>query len=249
MTTAWLPQRKSESGSIPLLCLPFAGGGTAIYHQWRFDPRIDVLPICLPGREGRIREKPFEEMEELIDRLLVDLMDMWSSPFALFGHSMGARIAFELACQTTALGHAPVCVFVSACRAPGQPSHDAAIPLADLPDEEMVDALISKYCMQVPPDERALMLVLAATIRADLRLFNSRGNGTMRQLTCPVFACGGADDPIVARADLMGWQATTSGTFAVRLFSGGHFFLRTQHKPLGNFVQAKLLALATGNDS
>lgn len=241
--TNWLPQRKSDGARLSLLCVPFAGGGTAIYHQWRLDPRIEVLPVRLPGREGRVKEPAFDDFGRLLDRLMVELADLWPSPLALFGHSMGALIAFELALRATAQGQPPVCLFVSACRAPGRHARETSSKLHGLPKEEMVDGLLELYGMQVEADERALMLMLSKTLRADLKLFDSFERSSATRLSCPLFACGGAEDPSVTRADLDGWRATTDGPFGMRLFPGGHFFLRTQFKPLGNFVQQKLLGL------
>lgn len=241
----WLPTRKSDA-ALPLVCLPFAGGGTAVYHLWRLEPRIEVLPVRLPGREGRIRERALDDFQQLVDILLMELKDLWSTPFALFGHSMGAMLALELARRTTAAGQPPVCLFVSACRPPdrvGRVVHGDSAPLYELPSEAMIDGLIERYGMQVEPAERALMLVLSETLRGDLKLFDSFKPSTHDRLSCPVFACGGADDPVVTRTDLGGWRNTTDGQFAVRVFPGGHFYLRTHHQPISGFVQQKLLRL------
>jgi medium-chain acyl-[acyl-carrier-protein] hydrolase len=206
------------------------------------DQRIEVLPVRLPGREGRVREPAFDDFRQLLDCLFEELADLWRSPYALFGHSMGALIAYELAQRTTTMGSPPVCLFVSACRAPNRISGTLP-PLHVMPDEEMIDGLLERYGWQVEADERALMLMLSDTLRADLRLLDSYERLSAAILSCPLFACGGADDPVVTRADLCEWQATTEGPFTTRVFPGGHFFLRTHHKPLGNFVQQKLLGL------
>src|SRR5918912_669489 len=84
---------------LRLICLPPAGGGASRYRDWAalLPEDIEVVPVQLPGREGRFTEDPFTSMEQLTGPLLDGLASYLTRPFALFGHSMGAFIAFELA--------------------------------------------------------------------------------------------------------------------------------------------------------
>jgi surfactin synthase thioesterase subunit len=82
-----------------LFCLPYAGGGASTYNTWNeLLPRhAEVCAIELPGRESKSREAPFTAMAPLVDQLTDLIQPLLNIPFALFGHSMGALISFELA--------------------------------------------------------------------------------------------------------------------------------------------------------
>ncbi len=102
------------SDKTRLFCFPYAGGGAAAYAGWREAlPQLDVLPVKLPGREGRFREPPIKRIDALVERLSDALLPFFDTPFAFFGHSMGAIIAFELARRVERAGKSPVRVFVS----------------------------------------------------------------------------------------------------------------------------------------
>ena len=81
-----------------LFCLPYAGGGTAVYNTWhRYLPdTVELVSVRLPGRESRLMERPFTQLDALLPELGAALAEVSDKPFALFGHSMGAMIAFEL---------------------------------------------------------------------------------------------------------------------------------------------------------
>ena len=118
----WFPNSADpEDPRMRLFCFPYAGGGTAIYHRWQryLDDLVLVLPVKLPGRESRINEPAYECMQRLVEDLLPPLRGQLRTPFAMFGHSMGALVAFELAKQLgQSTSREPNCLFVSACRPP-----------------------------------------------------------------------------------------------------------------------------------
>ncbi|RPI74026.1 MAG: putative thioesterase, partial [Desulfobacteraceae bacterium] len=93
----FIPQPQ-PAAALRLFCFPFAGGGSVIYYNWPefFNPKIEIVALRLPGRETRFTEKPFVRMSQLISSLLPALHPLLNKPFAIFGHSMGARIGFDL---------------------------------------------------------------------------------------------------------------------------------------------------------
>ena len=135
---AWvLPQSESES-RIRLFCFPYAGSSAQIFHDWQqaLPNEIEVSPVHLPGRGKRVREKIFTELLALAEVLTAELSPHVAKPYALFGHSVGATIAFEVARGLRREGlPLPLHLFVSGCRAP-QLSHTSYrsynLPSADL---------------------------------------------------------------------------------------------------------------------
>src|SRR5450631_3469513 len=120
---SWLPSLRTRSrGRLRLFCFPYAGGGASLFHAWseHLPPEIEVCPIQLPGREARLSEQAFSQVDTLLAALVPILLPYLDKPYAFFGHSMGALISFELArmLQRDALARPPLRLIVSGRRAP-----------------------------------------------------------------------------------------------------------------------------------
>ncbi len=120
---------------ITLFCLPFAGGGASAYNQWakKMQGKVTVCPVQLPGREEQIMEKPYIDMSVMLDDLEEAVRKVVYGPYALWGHSMGGKIAYELEKRLEAAGYTAKCLFISGSRVPSIPEPN---PIYHLPDEE-----------------------------------------------------------------------------------------------------------------
>jgi surfactin synthase thioesterase subunit/glycosyltransferase involved in cell wall biosynthesis len=229
-SSKWFSGLEQHKAGRPLLfCFPYAGGGTLLYRSWR-EALEDVATVCairLPGRESRLDETPIDGMETLIETLAGVIKPHLQTPFAFFGHSMGAVIAFELARRLRADGAAlPERLLVSAARAPQfrmghRPSPDPseAAFLAELKRLGGMPAEVLK-------NEELLQVVMPA-LRADARLYRNYVYQPGEPLPVPVFAYGGAGDAHVLPGHLEEWRRQTTGEFRRREFQGGHFFIQT----------------------
>ena len=244
----WIAYRSERPGArVRLYCFPFAGGGASSYRGWQaaLPDEIEVWPVQPPGREARIQEPAFTAVEPLVEALAGALEDDpgGGRPFALFGHSMGSLIAYELARALARQGRpGPAHLFVSAHRAPQQPPPED--PIHGLPEPEFRDRLRR---LNGTPEEvlehPELMELLGPLLRADFALNENYRHGDGRPLACPVTAFGGAGDPDVSPEDLRRWAERTTGPFRLHLFPGDHFFLH--HGPglaLRDRLAAELLA-------
>jgi medium-chain acyl-[acyl-carrier-protein] hydrolase len=188
--------------------------------------------VQLPGRENRFVEPAFTRLASIVEALNSALGPELNRPFAFFGHSMGALVGYELARKLESEGRAgPVCLMISAHRAPQFPSRHA--PFHILPEGEFISQLaglggISKELLANP---EMLSLVLP-TLRADLTVCETYTWTAEPKLKCPIFAYGGLEDRAVTKDDLAGWQSQTSGDFALKQFPGGHFFLHASQSML-----------------
>lgn len=211
-----------------LICLPFAGGMAQSFHSWA-DPLSPVAELCalaLPGRGTRVKEPSIERMDELTAAVCDAVQGLLDRPFALFGHSMGALLAYELARELERSGApAPLRLFVSGFRAPHLPARGD--PLHVLPDDALAARLNSFG--GTPPqvmESDAMMELFLPPARADLAACETYRHEPSTALATPITAFGGRADKLVTEYELRAWAEHTTGEFRARMFDGGHFFLR-----------------------
>jgi surfactin synthase thioesterase subunit/glycosyltransferase involved in cell wall biosynthesis len=218
--SAWFPGADAVEG-LRLFWFPHAGGGTPA----RAFPAI--CPVRLPGRESRIAEAPFERMEPLVAALADAIRPYLAQPFAFFGHSMGAAVAFELARLLRRRSQPlPKLLVASGARAP-QFRRNYTPPPA--PGDEQFLAELQR--LQGIPDELiddpALMRAILPALRADASLYRRYAYTEDAPLDCAIRAYGGAADSNVRPEHLEAWAEQTTASFAVRLFPGGHFYMQS----------------------
>jgi medium-chain acyl-[acyl-carrier-protein] hydrolase len=212
-----------------LFCFPYAGGSARIFQKWphRFPPTVEVCPLQYPGRGNRLREQPFARLEPLVQNIAEALLPLLEKPFAFFGHSMGAMVAFELTRQLRRENKTlPVQLLVSASRAPQLPDRT---PVAyDLPEPEFIQEL--RRLNGTPTevlDHPELMKLMLPLLRADFAVAQTYTYIPEPPLLCPIRVYGGLEDQSVLPESLEGWREQTTGPFSLRLFPGDHFFLQT----------------------
>ncbi|TWT65368.1 thioesterase II family protein [Allorhodopirellula solitaria] len=240
----WFTQLTESGQQHVVICLPYAGMGSAVFGGWsalHFDA-ADLFAAQLPGRDGRLKEAPIDNIEELVDQLADAVIEgpFADRPLTLLGCSFGGLIAFELARRLRAQGRDIEQLIVAACRPPN--ALGVTEPVASLPDEEMVNKL--RYWYGAIPKEIAenpamLELVLPA-IRADMRVYETHVYREEQPLQCPITAIGGADDRIVKLNELNGWRKETTGKFTCRQFAGDHFFMKSHPAPVLRLMQQRL---------
>ncbi|ANP49609.1 medium-chain acyl-[acyl-carrier-protein] hydrolase [Streptomyces griseochromogenes] len=227
---------------VRLFCLPYAGGSARAYLPWarQLADAADVTPLELPGRGERIRELPCGRMEPLLDDLLPRIARSADEPFALFGHSLGAAIAYELAHQLRDRhGVQPVRLFVSAHRAPHLPLRERRI--THLSDDAFAAHLRDLGGTPAEVfDSPDLMRLLMPVLRADFALSEGYGHMADDPLDCPVTAFGGTQDPDVSVEELSAWQRHTRDRCRVRMLDGDHFFVQTAQTQLLQVVREEL---------
>ncbi|MFI8997578.1 thioesterase II family protein [Streptomyces sp. NPDC053542] len=241
---AWFPyDRPAATARHTLICLPYAGGGASAYLPWRSAGPLgaDLCTVQPPGREGRGGEEPLRTMAALVTACAAALVTRITRPYALFGHSLGALTAFELARTLPTLGlPAPVRLFVAAARPPD------TWPLpGDL--HKLNDDAILRHLRphgQVPAelaDHPRLRRQALKTIRADLEICCTY-RVTGGPIDTPITVLGGTEDPIVPAADLPGWSAWTTRGAEVRLSPGGHFLDRARWAAARKLIESQVAA-------
>ncbi len=227
--TAWFPTA-AAAGSPRLFYFPSAGEVASPPFA------RELCCAALPGRGTRRAEAAFERMAPLIQSMATAIQPYLSSPFAFFGHSLGAIVAFELARELRRRGlPLPAVLIASAARAPRfRRNH---VPPAEPSDEQLLrEAGI--------PDDPAVRRAVLPALRADTHLYRHYIYAEEPPLSCPIRAYGGLDDPNILREHLEGWRAQTTGSFAIREFPGGHFYWKENRREVEKVLEEDLFACA-----
>ncbi len=203
-----------------------------------------MVAVQPPGREGRIGEPPFHHLDALVAEMHRHLLPhLGERPFALFGHSNGALMAFELArTLRRAGGPLPLHLFVSGRPAPQLPRDEP--PVHDLPHDEFVAELRR---LEGTPEEvlqhDELLALIVPLLRADFSLGGTYAFAPEPPLEMPLSAYGGARDAEVSEADVEAWREQAGGAFRCRMFPGGHFFVNEDREAVVAEVSAALRPL------
>ncbi|WP_410638373.1 thioesterase II family protein [Amycolatopsis sp. lyj-346] len=212
-----------------LVCLGFAGGGTGAYRAWAdvLDDETDLALICYPGREGRFTEPAAGTWHELVRDTADAVRRTASTPFVLFGHSMGGWVAFDVTLLLQRHGAAvPEALVVSSCNSPvrGLTERDR-FPRAGDDDESLVRWMRTSGSLPDHVLDDADMLAMALRLmRADLRVRDTYRPDRQAAVQVPLQVCHGVDDDVIEQSVAEQWQAAATGPFEITRLPGGHFY-------------------------
>ncbi|MFF4754481.1 thioesterase II family protein [Streptomyces sp. NPDC002514] len=233
-----------SEAKVRLACFPYAGGAAGFYHPLSglLSPEIEVLAVQYPGRQERWQEPAVEDIGVLADRAAAALGPYTGGPLALFGHSMGAVVAFEVARRLAAdPAAAPLLwLFASGRRAPSL-SVDERVHLLD--DDGLVAEIesLGGTSPGLLADEELRRMVLPA-VRADYRAIETyRCPADATPLTVPVTVLVGDSDPRVTVEQARAWSAHTEAATDAHVFPGGdHFYLSPHRAEVAEHVRRRL---------
>ncbi len=228
MTVWFRPAAPRLEAVARLFCFHHAGGGASAFAGWPAlaPSELEICPVQLPGRENRLGEPAFTAMERLAPALADAIGTRTELPFAFFGHSMGARVAHAVAAEIAARGRAgPSLLIVSASRAPHHPPLQP--DMHRLPDDRFEQELAALGGLPEAIRRSDEMMGIATRVaRADFTLLETWRPDPAARLAAPILAFGGEDDALAPEAALRSWADLTGAAFRLRLFPGGHFYLR-----------------------
>lgn len=237
---AWFGRSTSPPDTSHLLfCLPLAGGGASMFATWQrlIGPAIDVLPIQLPGREARFTEPVSHSPDDIAVAIAVRA----DRPYAIYGHSMGGRIGFEVIRSLGRIGAPPPVRFYPAAVRPP----DCLEPLGEalrLGDDEFLDVLADRLGgaseLRDEPELRELLMPL---LRADVEWVTRYRPSPGPPLRVPFVAIAGTDDREPTPQEMQDWARYTTASFRLHTLPGDHFFLRTATQELVELIRDDLL--------
>lgn len=221
----------APTGRTRLVCFPHAGGSASYFFPLSkaLAPEFDVYGVQYPGRQDRYSEPLVDNIDDMADEAFAALEPLAEAPMALFGHSMGAVLAFEVARRLESLaGRSPAVVFVSGSRAPSRYGDERG-STGPQTDQDLVAVLhnLGGTDPRVLNDPDMLATFLPA-FGNDYRALQRYHRGTEVGITAPVVVMVATDDPKASLADARAWHEHTSGGGDMHTFSGGHFYLEKQ---------------------
>ncbi|MET8327366.1 alpha/beta fold hydrolase [Streptomyces sp. NPDC005181] len=243
----WLRRfHPSPEAAVRLAILPHAGGSASFYFPFSeaLSGAVEVLAVQYPGRQERSREPGITDLMQLADRITEALTaEADDRPTALFGHSMGAMLAFEVASRLQSAGAAVPVLFTSGRRAPSR--HRDMESVHTFTDTRLVAELkeLDGTDSELLDDPNVLSMVLPA-IRSDYEAVETYRYQPQPKLFCPVMALVGDSDPRVDLDEARAWADHTAHSFELRVFPGGHFYLSAQRTAVVEAVKQRLAASA-----
>jgi medium-chain acyl-[acyl-carrier-protein] hydrolase len=228
----WLPARRTTvAPRVRLLCLPYAGGGATIYHRWTdaLASDIEVRPVQLPARQNRRNETPLTRVDAIVTPLVAAIDTLPAAPTAIFGHSFGGLVAYELARRLTGAGRPPIALVVGARHAPHVPQR--AAPIHALPTDAFVQTLHRRYgTAWTVLGNRELMALALPSLRADFEAYERYEHRTGPRLATPITVLHGLQDATLTREQAEAWGELTSAEMSLHSIDAGHFFVDTHRE-------------------
>ena len=244
-TSAWIRRyHPAPAAPVRLVCFPHAGGSASYFHpvSVRFSPGVDVVSLQYPGRQDRRNEPCVTDLHELADLVAVEIRALDPLPTVYFGHSMGAALAFETIRRLEeAEGAAPRALVASGRRGPATQRDDHVHQEGDAGIIREITKLNGTNSALLADDE--VLRMALPSIRGDYQAIETYESPADRRISAPITVLTGQDDPKTTVAEAEAWQAHTTGSFRIRVFPGGHFFLQDQPGAVNDEIAAEIRAL------
>jgi surfactin synthase thioesterase subunit len=249
----WFVERMGGArGDVALICFSHAGGGAAQFHAWQHlvGPNLHVVAVQLPGRGGRFREALVKSLALAADAIASALCAREMSRFALFGHSLGGLLAFEVARRCIRhFARRPEHLFVAGATPP--PCVCDVERISHLSDADLLGAVVDMNGLpaDISSTERQTAELMLPTLRADLALEETYTYESDDQFDVPITSLAGNADAVVPPQIMQRWDSVTRGTCRTVTFDGDHFFVEAKRDALIALIRAELAAdrIGTGH--
>ncbi|HAB59228.1 MAG TPA: thioesterase [Lachnospiraceae bacterium] len=230
---------------LKLYCIPYSGASATIYSKWTriVKEGIKIVPLELAGRGRRMKEDFYKDVDEAAEELSeIIIRDAGDCDFAFFGHSLGARIIYDVYYKLVDKGfRLPIKIFFSASKAPQLPCGETK--RYQLPDDQFINVVLNyDVNSKAVFENKELYDIFVPLIRADFRIYEEyKFNNREDKITVPVVVFYGESDDTLQISDIESWREVTSGEFKLIPFEGTHFFINENVTKVVNVVNEELM--------
>lgn len=225
---------------IKLYCIPYAGASSVIFNKWNrmMNSSVEVIPMELAGRGGRTGEPFYNNISDAVDDLYKQISQDDHTSFAIFGHSMGAIIAFELTKRLCEKQQGPKVLICSGRKAPQFHSKEI---IHNLEEKEFIKRIIELGATPAELFEsQELTEIFLPILQSDFKIIEEyRYSNTRTHMNCDLVVMSGQLDDI-SQEELFGWQQHSSKPCLFQFFEGGHFFIHDNEAEVINYLDRLL---------
>lgn len=241
--TKWINHASiNENAKINLICFPHAGGTSTYFANWvmKFSDNVNVLPVQYPMREQRFNEQMPNSINELAKNMVEENKELFTSPFALFGHCSGSIVAYEVARYAELIYSAqPEYLFVSASASPARFEMQQ---LSSLSDDEFKKCICEYgYADKSLLEDEMIIEYFLPIVKKDFELQENYKCLNPHKVGCRIQAINGKDDTNVNVGDkIEDWRRFTQSGFESISYSGSHFYLDNHMEEICEMIEDKL---------
>ncbi|MEU6770340.1 alpha/beta fold hydrolase [Streptomyces sp. NPDC046759] len=230
-----------DRNGTALLCVPFAGAGPSFFHPWRAPAgdRWRVVPVELPGRERRILETPYRNVVEAAKNSVDDIVAQLGpgARTVLFGHSLGAVLAYELVHLLSTRDVQVERLVVSGSPGPWTQRERRA---TGLPDEEFL-ARVEEFAgfRHEALDHPEMRELILPVLQADCEMHENYVPSTDEPVSVPICSLRGSSDGLVTAEEAQQWRDATTSAFSYVEFPGDHMYLVDLGREVLDVIEAE----------
>lgn len=248
---------------LHLIFFPYAGGNAAIFMPWLnlISPDIEVVMLQYPGRANRFNEPLITDFDEMVNKICIEIAKKYKhSELAFFGHSMGGRLAYEVAAKLQKFGINLKFFMPSGIKAPHieadkntvfyqRESMRGGVPIYELNDKDFVEEL--RFLQGTPEvilNNKELLDIVLPILRADFKLARSYDEKRSPEKLNTEICCFYSDnDNTVNPESVIKWADLSNHKFQHNLFHGDHFFINHKYTSIINIINRKVSSVMCSN--
>lgn len=225
-----------------VFCCPFAGGSSTAFQSWlNLDPAIDVVGLDYPGRMLRDEDPMLLSVDAIADQLTREIASQTEASIALFGISLGALVALEIAYRLEEAGRSPACLVLCACVAPERVPRQ--LKIIDSNDEVFFDRLSERYggaicAFSNDPEARNLII---RYLRGDIETFENYVFTERAPLKSKIIVATGNRDSTVRFSDILDWRKHSTKPVEFITIEGDHFFAQNYSSIIAERLRRSLI--------